>query len=73
MAEVTIVVKEATSGPAIQDIEHYLNQFDGIDRVLVDTADGEVKIEYDEKKISGKRIIGNLQQHDYKSNSVNDC
>ncbi|GGB31566.1 hypothetical protein F3157_04020 [Virgibacillus dakarensis] len=65
MAEVTIIVKEATSGSAIQEIEHYLNQLDGIDRVLVDTADGEVKVEYDDKKISGKRIVDSLQQHDF--------
>lgn len=65
MAEVTITVKGATSGPPIQEIEHFLHEFDGIDRVLVDTADGELKIEFDEKKISGDRIIGSLQQQNF--------
>lgn len=62
MAEVTIVVKEATFGPPIQEIEHFLHELDGIDRVLVDTADGEVKIEFDDT-ISGERIVRSLQQH----------
>lgn len=65
MAEVTITVKEAMSGPRIQEIEHFLHELDGIDRVLVDTADGDVKIEFDDKKISGERIVGSLQKHNF--------
>jgi copper chaperone CopZ len=65
MAEETIFVNEATSVQPIQQIEHLLNQLDGIERVLVDTADGEVKIEFDDKKISRERIVITLQQHNF--------
>jgi copper chaperone CopZ len=65
MAKATIFVNEATSGQPIQQIEHLLNQLDGIERVLVDTADGEVKVEFDDKKISRERIVITLQQHNF--------
>ncbi|WP_044747811.1 heavy-metal-associated domain-containing protein [Bacillus alveayuensis] len=65
MAEATIFVDEATSEQTIQQIEHLLKQLDGIERVLVDTADGEVKIEFNDKKISKERIIITLQQHNF--------
>jgi copper chaperone CopZ len=63
MTEETIYVSGATAGRPIQQIEQVLNQLDGIERVLVDTADGEVKVEFDEKKISRERIFITLQQH----------
>jgi copper chaperone CopZ len=65
MTEATIFVDEATSEQTIQQIEHLLKQLDGIERVLVDTADGEVKIEFNDKKISKERIIITLQQHNF--------
>jgi copper chaperone CopZ len=65
MAEATIFVDEATSEQTIQQIEHLLKQLDGIERILVDTADGEVKIEFNDKKISKERIIITLQQHNF--------
>ncbi|MFD2759611.1 heavy-metal-associated domain-containing protein [Lentibacillus juripiscarius] len=64
MAEITIYANEATSGEPIQQIEQALHQLDGIERVLADTDDGELKIEFDEEKISGKRIVGTLQEYD---------
>ncbi|MED1203747.1 heavy-metal-associated domain-containing protein [Heyndrickxia acidicola] len=63
MAEETIFLSGASSVQPIQQIEQVLNQLDGIERVLVDTADGEVKVEFDEKKISRERIFITLQQH----------
>lgn len=65
MAEETIFVNEATSGKPIQQIERILNQLDGIERVLVDTADGEVRVEFDNKKVSKERIVITLQQNDF--------
>ena len=65
MAEETMVINEATSGAPIQQIERLLNQLDGIERVLVDTADGEVKVEFDDTKISRERIVLTLQQHNF--------
>lgn len=41
MAETTIFVKEATTDSIIQQIEQLLNQIDGVERVLIDTEDGE--------------------------------
>jgi copper chaperone CopZ len=57
MSEQTIFIKEATSEPEIIKVEEILNQLSGIERVLIDTDDGEVKIEFDEMIISKERII----------------
>ncbi|MUK90400.1 hypothetical protein GMD78_18740 [Ornithinibacillus sp. L9] len=65
MNEITFYVKEATSGPTIQEIEDILHELGGIERVLIDTDDGELKIEYNDKQISKERIAITLQQHDY--------
>jgi hypothetical protein len=65
MAEETIFVSEAISEEPIQQIEHLLNQLDGIERVLVDTTDGEVMVEFDDRKISKEQIVLTLQQHNF--------
>lgn len=65
MAEITIVVTEATSDPSIQQVERLLSQLNGIERALVDTADGEVKIEFDDKIISKELISDTLTQHGF--------
>lgn len=66
MAEETIFVSGATSEEPIQQVEQLLNQLDGVERVLVDTADGEVKIKFDDKRVSRERIVITLQQHNFK-------
>ena len=63
--EETIFIKEATSEEPIQAIERCLHELNGVERVLVDTDDGEVRIEYDEKVISRERIMITLNQHDF--------
>ena len=65
MANTTIFVQEATTGPTIQSIEALLNELEGIERVLIDTDDGEVKVEFDDSKISKERIVITLQQHNF--------
>jgi copper chaperone CopZ len=65
MAEETIFVKEATSSQSIQQIEQLLNELSGIERVLIDTGDGEVKVQYDDKRISKERIILTIHQHNF--------
>lgn len=65
MKQETIFISEATSEKPIQQIEYFLNQLDGIERVLIDTADGEVKVEFDEKKISREKIVHTLEQHHF--------
>ena len=65
MSEETIFINEATSSEPIQQIEQFLHELAGIERVLIDTEDGEVKIEFDEKIVSRERIIITLKQHDF--------
>lgn len=63
--EETIFIKEATSEKPILAIEQFLHELNGVERVLIDTDDGEVRIEFDEKVISRERIIITLNQHDF--------
>ena len=63
--EETIFIKQATSEEPIQAIEQCLHELNGVERVLIDTDDGEVKIEYDEQMISRERIMITLNQHDF--------
>ncbi|WP_163970298.1 hypothetical protein [Oceanobacillus halotolerans] len=65
MTEVTMFIKEANNGTAIQQVEQILNDLTGIERVLVDADDGEVKIAFDNRRISTERIAITLQQHDF--------
>ena len=65
MSSHTIFIKEATSEPGILQVEEILNQLSGIERVLIDTNDGEVKIEFDEKTISKERIITTLIENNF--------
>ncbi|HLS10269.1 hypothetical protein [Lentibacillus sp.] len=62
VAEITVFVGEA--GSDLQQIEQVLNHLNGIERVLADTDDGEIKIAFDAEQISGKQIVGTLQKHD---------
>jgi copper chaperone CopZ len=42
-----------------------LTEMDGIERALIDVEDGEVKIQFDETKVSEERIAITLQQHGF--------
>ncbi|MED1467483.1 hypothetical protein [Bacillus salipaludis] len=63
MTDLTLQVKDAVNPEAIQRLESILVQMDGVERALVDTDDGEVKIEYDEKQISAENIKKRVQEH----------
>ena len=65
MSEQTIFIKEATSEQNIVKLEEILNKLNGIERVLVDTADGEVKVEFDDKAISKERIITTIMENNF--------
>ncbi|WP_428908333.1 heavy-metal-associated domain-containing protein [Niallia sp. Krafla_26] len=65
MNEATIFINEATSSEPIQQIEKFLHELYGVERVLIDTEDGEVKVEFDETKVSKERIIITLRQHNF--------
>ncbi|MGD6966069.1 heavy-metal-associated domain-containing protein [Rossellomorea vietnamensis] len=63
MDEMTLRVKEATDRTAIQNLENALLSLDGIERALVDTGDGEVKITYNNDKISRMEVEEIIQQN----------
>ncbi|WP_420489635.1 heavy-metal-associated domain-containing protein [Neobacillus vireti] len=63
VANLTIYVKEAVNNQPIQSLESILSQMEGIERALVDTADGEVKIEYNETQVSPEKIRETVLQH----------
>ncbi|GIO25929.1 hypothetical protein [Ornithinibacillus bavariensis] len=65
MREYTLFVNEATTEPNIYRMEEILNQLTGVERVLVDTNDGEVKIEYDEKLLSEDTIVMTLIENNF--------
>ncbi|WP_068674856.1 heavy-metal-associated domain-containing protein [Oceanobacillus sp. Castelsardo] len=65
MAEITFFVKEATTGQVIQHIEHFLNEYDGMERVLIDTEDGEIKIEFNDNVITEEQIATALMEQNY--------
>lgn len=59
----TIFIKEATSMQPIQTLETILMQMDGVERALVDTDDGEVKITYNENQVAQEKILNRIQEH----------
>ena len=63
MANLTIYVRDAVNEKPIQSLESVLTQIDGIERALVDTGDGEVKIEYNETQVSPEKIKETVLQH----------
>ncbi|MCP8970065.1 heavy-metal-associated domain-containing protein [Ectobacillus ponti] len=65
MAEATLHVTDANSAESIQALEGILKDLHGVERALVDTSDGEVKIQYDDTLVSQERIVITLQQHGF--------
>jgi copper chaperone CopZ len=63
VADMTLFIKEATSMIPIETLETILMQMDGIERALVDTEDGEVKITYNENQVGQEKIINKIQEH----------
>ena len=68
MAKISIVINEEISEHSIQEVELLLSQLDGIERALLDTTDGEVKIEFDDKIISKEHIFLTMQQQGFQIN-----
>lgn len=65
MVETTLIVSEATEQQPIQDLESVLMNIDGIERALVDTDDGEVKLTYNEETVSQEEIIDKIKQEGF--------
>lgn len=62
MAETTIYLKKGTSPEIIQRAEQILNQLEGTERVLIDTSDGEIKLEYNGDVLAENKIISVLTE-----------
>lgn len=62
METITLFVKEATSEKSIRALEAVIIAMDGVERALVDTADGEVKITFDEKILDQQQLIERIRQ-----------
>ncbi|MDE4085517.1 hypothetical protein PO902_10810 [Planococcus maritimus] len=57
MRKMTIFVTEAKSQRPIRELEDLLLKEPGVERALVDVADGEVKLELDETMVKESQII----------------
>ncbi|GAA0503039.1 hypothetical protein GCM10008986_33350 [Salinibacillus aidingensis] len=56
----TLFIKEATAHENIQELEELLMNVSGVERVLVDPDDGEIKVEYNEDEIELQEIASNI-------------
>ncbi|WP_421383883.1 heavy-metal-associated domain-containing protein [Bacillus salacetis] len=65
--EMTLFVKGASERGSIQDLENMLLKLNGVERALVDTEDGEVKITYDASQISRQEVEQTIQQNGYQA------
>ena len=62
MKTITLFVKEATSEKPIRALEAVITAIDGVERALIDTTDGEVKITFDEKVLDQEQLIERIRQ-----------
>lgn len=62
METITLFVKEATSEKPIRALEAIIIAMDGVERALVDTTDGEVKITFNEKVLNQEQLIERIRQ-----------
>ncbi|WP_234998405.1 hypothetical protein [Salirhabdus sp. Marseille-P4669] len=65
MAHNTLFIKEAHGHHNIQMLEAFLMNLPGIERVLVDTDDGEIKVEFDEEEIQLTHIVQQLETSNF--------
>lgn len=62
METITLFVKEATSEKPIRALEAIVTAMEGVERALVDTSDGEVKITFDEKQLTEEQLVETIKQ-----------
>lgn len=65
MGTSTFFLGKIKSEHDIQSLEKYLISVTGIERVLMDTDDYEIKVEYDEKTIELKQVAEMINQQGY--------
>ena len=61
MDELTLYVEVANDSESIQQLESLLMKMNGLERALVDTDDGEVKITYNQQILSQKEIVNSIK------------
>jgi len=57
----TLFIKEAKGHENIQYVEALLLSLPGVERVLIDTDDGEIKVEFNEEEIQLTEIVQQLE------------
>ncbi|WP_186577670.1 heavy-metal-associated domain-containing protein [Aquibacillus kalidii] len=65
MRQDTFYIKEVAGNKSIQQLERILNNLNGIERVLVDTDDFEVKVQFDNKQVSKEQISQILRDYHF--------
>ncbi|MDC3416583.1 cation transporter [Aquibacillus salsiterrae] len=65
MANGTVYIRQATDKHTIQHVESILHSLRGMERVLVDTDDGEVKIEYNADITTKEEIVDLLKKNNF--------
>ncbi|MCP8617038.1 heavy-metal-associated domain-containing protein [Salirhabdus salicampi] len=65
MGHSTFFIKEAKEQYNIETLEQTLMNLNGIERALVDTNDGELKLEYDEKQIPLTDIVAHIESRGF--------
>ncbi|MCT2535417.1 hypothetical protein NC661_18030 [Aquibacillus koreensis] len=65
MSEETFYIRNVIDKETIQEIEKILNQVNGMERVLIDTDDGEVKVEFYGDKVMIEEVNRILEEHRY--------
>jgi hypothetical protein len=61
MPHSTLFIKEAHGHDNIQSLEAFILGLNGIERVLVDTDDGEIKVEYNDEEIQLTEITEQIE------------
>lgn len=65
MVDTTIYVDVANNKQAIEKLEQILLQLNGVERALVDTDDGEVKISYCETELQHEAILSTISRNGF--------
>jgi cation transport ATPase len=66
MGTSTFFINKIDGEKDIQSLEQYLSAIPGIERVLMDTADNELKIEFNEQEIEQKYIVEKIEGQGFK-------
>jgi hypothetical protein len=61
MGTSTFFINKINGEKDIQSLEQYLSTIPGIERVLMDTADNELKVVFNEKEIEQKYIVEQIE------------